>query len=130
MQTVVAAVIIQDGRVFCAKRPMDKILGGLWEFPGGKVEPGESFEEALIREIEEELGIVITVDRPLLRVIHEYPSHVVHLHSYLCHWVGGDITLHVHTDAKWVTPKELKELEWVAGDDPIIEFLQKNEALL
>lgn len=127
MQIVVAAVIIQDGRVFCAKRPMDKILGGLWEFPGGKVEPGELLEEALIREIEEELGIMISVEKSLLTLVHEYPSHSVTLHSYLCHWVGGDLNLHVHTDARWVTPAELVELEWVAGDDPIIEHLIKNE---
>lgn len=129
MQTVVAAVIVQDGRVFCAKRPMDKILGGLWEFPGGKVEPGESLEEALIREIKEELGIEITITKHLLNVVHEYPSHSVNLHTYLCHWVANDLILHVHTDAKWVSPKELHELEWVAGDDPIIEVLQKSEAL-
>lgn len=127
MQTVVAAVIVQDGRVFCAKRPMNKILGGLWEFPGGKVEPGESLEEALIREIDEELGITITVERPLLTLLHEYPTHKVELHSYLCRWVGRDLNLHVHSDAKWVTPKELLELEWIAGDDPIIKYLIKNE---
>ena len=127
MQTVVAAVIVQDGRVFCAKRPQGKILEGLWEFPGGKVEPDESLEEALIREIEEELGIYITVEKPLLTLVHEYPTHSVTLHSYLCHWVGKDLNLHVHSDAKWVTPKELVELEWVAGDDPIIEYLVKNE---
>lgn len=126
MQRVVAAVIMHQGKVFCAKRPPGKVLGGLWEFPGGKVEPGETLEEALHREIQEELGLGITIQEPLLTVVHQYPTHQVEVHTYLCEWASGDVVLHVHTDAKWLRWDALDQLDWVAADDPIIAHLKKK----
>ena len=126
MQTVVAAVIVRQGLVFCAKRPANGILGNLWEFPGGKVEPGETLEAALHREIEEELGISIRIDEPLISLVHQYDTHEVEVHTYLCEWTKGDLTLHVHSQSKWLSVHELETLDWVAADDPIIKHLKKK----
>ncbi len=123
MQTVVAAIIVKDGQVFCAKRPPEKVLGDLWEFPGGKVESGETLEEALHREIKEELGISIRIQESLMSLVHRYDTHEVQVHTYLCDWVDGELTLHVHTDSKWLSVSELETLDWVAADDPIINYL-------
>jgi 8-oxo-dGTP diphosphatase len=126
MQTVVAAIIVRQGLVFCAKRPPKSILGDLWEFPGGKVEPGETLEAALHREIKEELGISIRILDPLLSLVHQYDTHEVKVHTYLCEWTEGDLTLHVHTQSKWLTVDELETLDWVAADDPVIVHLKKK----
>ena len=129
MQTVVAAVIVRQGLVFCAKRPANGILGNLWEFPGGKVEPGETLEAALHREIEEELGISIRIQESLMSLVHQYDTHEVQVHTYLCDWIDGDLTLHVHTQSKWLSINELKTLNWVAADDPLIKYLEENETI-
>lgn len=126
MQTVVAAIIVHQGNVLCAKRPPNNVLGDLWEFPGGKVEPGETLEAALHREIKEELGISIRIIESLLSLVHQYDTHEVEVHTYLCDWIDGDLTLHVHTQSKWLNVSELDSLDWVAADDPVIAHLKKK----
>jgi 8-oxo-dGTP diphosphatase len=126
MQTVVAAIIVHQGKMFCAKRPPNGILGDLWEFPGGKVEPGESLEDALHREIKEELGITIRIREAFLSLTHQYETHEVSVHTYLCDWVDGEFTLHVHTDSQWASVAQLETLDWVAADDTVIEHLKKK----
>lgn len=126
MQTVVAAVIVHQGLVLCAKRPPNNVLGDLWEFPGGKVEAGETLEEALHREIKEELGISIRIQESLMSLVHQYDTHEVQVHTYLCAWIDGDLTLHVHSQSKWLSVSELETLDWVAADDPIIKHLKKK----
>lgn len=86
---VVAAVLVREGRVLVAKRPAAKRNGGLWEFPGGKVEPGETHAEALTREIEEELGLFVEVGSHLMSVEHTYPFGRIRLHAYFCHPKGA-----------------------------------------
>lgn len=126
MQEVVAAIILQDKHVLCAKRPKNGVLGDLWEFPGGKVEPGETLEEALHREIKEELSIHITIHEPFMSLVHEYPTHTVKVHTFLCEWASGEMTPMVHSDIRFVQMSELDELTWVAADDPVIEALKKK----
>jgi len=126
MQEVVAAIIFQHQQVLCAKRPSNGVLGNLWEFPGGKVELGETLEEALHREIEEELSIEIKIQEPFMSLVHTYPTHTVLVHTYLCEWVSGEMTPLVHSDIRFVSIEDLDELEWVAADDPVIEALKKK----
>ncbi len=99
---VVAAAIRKNGRYLLGKRPPDGMLGGLWEFPGGKVEPGETHEEALIREIREELGIEIRVRSHLATVHHAYSHLKVTLHLYLCEHTGGRPQALYHSVLKWI----------------------------
>jgi mutator protein MutT len=126
MQEVVAAIILQNQQVLCAKRPGNGVLGNLWEFPGGKVEPGETLEEALHREIKEELSIGIRIQEPFMSLVHTYPTHTVQVHTYLCEWASGDMIPLVHSDIRFVTIEDLDELEWVAADDPVIAALKKK----
>lgn len=126
MQEVVAAIILQHQQVLCAKRPSTGVLGNLWEFPGGKVEPGETLEDALHREIKEELSIKITIQEPFMSLVHTYPTHTVQVHIYLCEWASGDLIPLVHSDIRFVSIEELDELDWVAADDPVIDALKKK----
>jgi mutator protein MutT len=128
MQDVVAAIILQDQQVLCAKRPKHGVLGDLWEFPGGKVEPGETLEDALHREMEEELSIQIRIQEPFMTLVHHYPTHTVKVHTFLCEWVSGEMTPLVHSDIRFVKMDELSQLIWVAADDPVIEALKKKLA--
>lgn len=123
---MVAAIILQQQQVLCAKRPSNGVLGNLWEFPGGKVEPGETLEEALHREIKEELSIEIKIHDPFMSLVHTYPTHTVLVHTYLCEWVSGEMTPLVHSDIRFVLIEDLDELDWVAADDPVIDALKKK----
>lgn len=106
---VVAAAIARNGRYLLGKRPPDGMLGGLWEFPGGKVEPGESLEEALRRELREELGIETQVGERIASVDHAYTHLRVTLHLFACEIVSGKPQPLYHTDIKWVTRRRLRE---------------------
>lgn len=128
MQEVVAAIILQGKHVLCAKRPENGVLGDLWEFPGGKVEPGETLEDALHREIEEELSIQISIQEPFMSLVHQYPTHIVKVHTFLCEWESGEMTPQAHSDIRFVSLDELDELTWVAADDPVIDALKKKLA--
>ncbi|MGL4853394.1 MAG: (deoxy)nucleoside triphosphate pyrophosphohydrolase [Phocaeicola sp.] len=119
---VVAAVIYQEGSYFATQRGSGEFKG-LWEFPGGKVEEGENREEALLREIEEELGIDICVERYLGTTESDYPSFHLSMHSYLCQIVGGTIELREHSAACWLTPDSLHEVTWLPADREVIEWL-------
>ncbi len=115
MLEVVCAVMIPDGRALACQRPLDKAEGGKWEFPGGKVEPGETFEAALRREIEEELGLVIMVTEPLPPVEHGK----IRLRPFRCEIIGGKLTLHEHLEARWLSQGDGDDLDWAAADIPI-----------
>lgn len=122
---VVAAILCRDGAVLAARRPRDKQFGGSWELPGGKVEPGESPEQALVRELEEELAIRVAVREPFAAVTHDYPGLRVHLQSYLCLWLRGELRLREHEEVRWLSAEELDTVCWVLADRPIIERLHQ-----
>ena len=98
-----------------------------WEFPGGKLEAGETPELALIREVCEELGIRVTINTALARTTHSYPDFTVTLYPFTCRWNGDRIKLHEHNAMLWLTPAQMPELDWAAADRPIIsEYLSRT----
>lgn len=121
---VVGAVIVEAGRVFCTQRGTGP-LAGLWEFPGGKVEPGETHQEALTREIREELGCAIDVGQEVARTEHRYPSGDVTLTTFLCTIRTGSPQLSEHTDGRWLLPDELPSLDWAPADLAAVQVLQR-----
>lgn len=120
---VVAAVVIQDGKYLCMQRCRlhESYNSERWEFPGGKVEAGESDHEALIREIKEEMDWDIYVGRKLGSITHNYPDFTIDLHAYLCKGGDGDFTMFEHLDARWLAPEELSSLKWAEADRKIVE---------
>lgn len=119
---VVAAIIQKNGKYFATQRGYGE-FEGLWEFPGGKIEPGESHETALKREIQEELGIDISVKDLLCTTNYDYPSFHLTMHCYLCNIASGEIELREHKSARWLKPKALNNVEWLPADKDIIEKL-------
>jgi 8-oxo-dGTP diphosphatase len=128
---VVAAIIIKNGKILCAQRGEGKypFLSNKYEFPGGKVEFGETNEVAIKREIQEELEITIRIEKPFLTVHHSYPDFHLNLHSYLCRCEDVSPILTEHIAIKWLHPKELLSLEWAPADIPIVRALQKMTLL-
>jgi len=122
----VAAVIITDGRVLACERSAPPEAAGRWEFPGGKVEPGEGLEECLRRELVEEMGVGIRVGRPLTPATHEYPSFIVTLYPYVCSIVSGEITLFEHSAVSWLPAATMHELDWADADFPVIAEYQRS----
>ena len=124
---LVAACVLLDGeeRILIAKRPPGRPLAGLWEFPGGKVEPGELPEEALVRELAEELGIeVATADLcPLTFVSHSYPDFHLLMPLYLCRRWRGDLTAHEGQEFAWVRPDALRAYAMPPADEPLKALL-------
>ena len=124
MTDVVAALIWDGDRFLACQRPAHKARALLWEFVGGKVEPGETHEAALIRECKEELNVCICVDDIFMDVIHEYPDLTVHLFLYNARITDGEITLLEHNDAKWLLPKEIPQYSFCPADEEILVRIQ------
>lgn len=120
---VVAAIIRKDDKIFCAQRADKGELAKKWEFPGGKIESGESHQEALIREIKEELNTDISVDNFVLTVNHEYNSFILTMHCYECKVISGYLTIGEHIDSKWLTLVEMLEYDFAQADVPVIQHL-------
>ena len=116
---VVAAIIQRDGAYFATQRGYGE-FEGMWEFPGGKIEPGERPEAALQREIQEELGIDITINRLLCTTDYDYPLFHLTMHSYLCKIKSGEIELREHKSARWLTAETLDSVEWLPADKEIV----------
>ncbi|NME70655.1 8-oxo-dGTP diphosphatase MutT [Flammeovirga aprica] len=124
---VVAAVIIDDQqRLLITQRPLHKSQGGLWEFPGGKVENSESNEEALVREIKEELSVTITVGEFIDSCQHDYGNIVIELIAYFSKVKEGSIQLNEHIDMQWISVEELEQYEWAPADVPIVDKIKEN----
>ena len=123
---VAVALIDVDGRVLIAKRPEGKQLAGLWEFPGGKVEPGERPEGALIRELREELGIEVTESclAPFVFASHAYPDFHLLMPLYLCRRWSGVVVAHEHSALAWVKPAKLSDYEMPPADAPLVAWLR------
>ncbi len=116
---VVAAIIVKDNRILATQRGYGEFEGG-WEFPGGKVESGETKEQALIREIQEELKIEISIDRFFQRVDYEYPAFILHMDCFLCTIQSGKIVLVEHEGARWLLKNELDTVDWLPADIEIV----------
>lgn len=124
MTEVVAALIWTHDRFLICQRPAHKARGLLWEFVGGKVEPGESREEALIRECQEELGILIAPEQIFTEVVHEYPDLTVHLTLFHASIVSGRPQLLEHSDMAWIKTSEIDQYEFCPADEEIIKLLK------
>lgn len=124
---VVCGLILKDdGRVLAARRSSSMDLPGKWEFPGGKVEPGETPEEALIREINEELGILVRISRAMPAHVHHYREKSIKLIPFVCSVISGEVRLKEHQSWSWFHHKELETLDWAEADIPILkEYLLK-----
>ena len=122
---VVAAILHRDGAYFATQRGYGE-FEGMWEFPGGKIEPGEIAESALKREIQEELGIDITVDKFLCTTDYDYPSFHLTMHCYLCRIISGEIELREHKSARWLTAETLDNMEWLPADKEVVEKLKTS----
>ncbi|MGG5753531.1 (deoxy)nucleoside triphosphate pyrophosphohydrolase [Zafaria sp. Z1313] len=121
---VVGAVILEAGKVLCAQRGDGGSLGGMWEFPGGKVEPEETPRAALEREIDEELLCQVEVGDEVTTTTHEYDFATIVLTTFYCRLVEGTPQLTEHADVKWLAPEELHELEWAPADVPAVDLIR------
>lgn len=126
MTDVVAALIWENGRFLACQRPVHKARGLLWEFVGGKTEPGESHKDALIRECREELDITVAVEDVFMEVVHEYPDLTVRLILFNARIVDGSITLLEHNDARWLLPSEIPDYEFCPADKDILAEIMRR----
>lgn len=122
---VVGAVIIEGEKILCAQRGPTKALPFKWEFPGGKIEAGESPQEALQREISEEMHCKIQIGEQIDYTAYEYDFGIVHLKTFCCKLIEGSPILTEHVLIKWLYPHELASLDWAPADIPTIEKLSK-----
>lgn len=126
---VVAAIIKCDNTILCAQRGKNKLeyISNKYEFPGGKIELGETKKEALKRELIEELNIKPIIGDLFLSVIHQYPDFELTMHSFICEVDTKELTLTEHISHKWLTKEELHILDWAEADLPIVEKLMHND---
>lgn len=125
---VVAAIIIYENKILCVQRNENKLqyISKKYEFPGGKMEPGETKEQTIKREIKEELKMDIDIEREFLTITHQYPDFILTMHSFLCTCKDSALVLTEHIDYKWLHKDNLEGLDWAAADVPIVEKLMKN----
>lgn len=126
MKDVTAAIIIDNGKILIAQRADNQKLAGKWEFPGGKVEPGETPKECLVREIREELGIAIEAEEFFAESIYRYETGTIKLIAYKARWLDGEYKLSVHSQIKWVGPNELDRYDFAPADIPIIRKIKEE----
>ena len=125
MTEVVAALIWGGDKFMACQRPAHKARGLLWEFVGGKVEPGETKEQALIRECREELAVTVSVGEVFMEVTHEYPDLTVHLTLFHAAIAGGEPQKIEHNDIRWITVDEIDQYEFCLADEVILERLKQ-----
>jgi 8-oxo-dGTP diphosphatase len=126
LKTVTAAVIVQDGRVLIVRRKPGQKLAGMWEFPGGKVEAGETLESCLARELLEELGLTVSVGPVLAESIYNYDHGSIRLVAMKTTVRDGTISLSVHDRIAWVHPEDLNSFSLAPADIPIADRLQET----
>ena len=120
---VVAAIIHKDKQIFATQRGYGEFKDG-WEFPGGKVEEGETPEAAIVREIKEELEAEIKVEKYIHTVEYDYPTFHLSMKCYLCKVKSGELTLKEHEAARWLSKEELYELDWLPADIELIQIIR------
>ena len=126
MTEVVAALIWQGDRFLICQRPPHKTRGLLWEFVGGKIEPGETGPEALIRECREELGITVAPGEVYMQLVHEYPDLTIRLTLYNAVIASGTPQLLEHCDLRWITPAEIEQFAFCPADETILQKLKAD----
>lgn len=122
---VVAAVIVEGNKVFCTQRGYGDFKD-MWEFPGGKIEPGETPQQALAREIKEELDTEIEVGEFIQTIEWDYPKFHLTMHCYFCKVLKGDLVLLEHEAAKWVEKENLDTIDWLPADKGLIKNINSN----
>jgi 8-oxo-dGTP diphosphatase len=123
---VVCAIICNENRILVCRRSLEKTQGGLWEFPGGKIHHGEKPEQALQREIKEELGVSVAVGEFVTRSIHAYDHGSIELSAYRCTLTDGTLKPTEHEEIRWVTINDTTKLEWAPADVPILRSLAET----
>lgn len=126
MTEVVAALICREGRFLICRRPAHKARGLLWEFVGGKVEPGETKAQALARECREELAVEVDVGAPFMEVTHAYPDVTVHLTLLWAQIRSGEVRLLEHCDMRWITPDEIGQFAFCPADEEILRRIERE----
>ncbi len=126
MTEVVAALVRDGSRFMICQRPAHKARGLLWEFVGGKVEPGETKEAALVRECREELAVTVEVGPVFTEVTHVYPDLTVHLTLFTAKIASGTPTLLEHNDLRWITPEEIPQYEFCPADEEILVLIRER----
>ncbi len=126
---VVAAIIVDGDKIFATQRGYGEFKDG-WEFPGGKIEQGETPEQALIREIKEELDTEIEIGKLVETVEYDYPKFHLTMHCFFCGIRSGDLVLREHEAAKWLLPEELDSVDWLPADLGLIEKLKNYSDIL
>ena len=129
MTDVVAALIWDQGKFMICQRPAHKARGLLWEFVGGKTEPGETMEEALIRECREELDISVSVGDIFTQVVHAYPDILIRLTLFNCTVAQGTPKLLEHNDLKWIVPEEIPNFDFCPADKDILALIHQRAGL-
>ncbi|MBI4196135.1 MAG: (deoxy)nucleoside triphosphate pyrophosphohydrolase [Betaproteobacteria bacterium] len=124
---VTCAIIERDGLVLAAQRSATMSMPLKWEFPGGKVDAGESLEDCLRRELAEELGVHVKVGQRLSPTTYQYPTFAITLYPFICSIESGELTLHEHGALMWLPPEELHGLDWAEADLPIINAYRKEQ---
>lgn len=125
MTEVAAALIWDKDKFLICQRPKNKTRALLWEFVGGKAEPGETAEEALIRECQEELGITVRPQNIFMEIVHEYPDIKIHLTLFNAEIVRGTPQMLEHNDIRWILPEEVDQYEFCPADEEILEKIRK-----
>ena len=126
MTEVVAALIRQGEKFLICQRPANKARGLLWEFVGGKVEPGETKEQALIRECREELAVTVSVGDVFMELTHVYPDLTVHLTLFSASIAQGEPQMLEHNDLRWITPREIPDYDFCPADEEILARLREE----
>lgn len=122
---VVAAIIQKENKILATKRGYGEFIN-MWEFPGGKIESGETKEQALVREIKKELNIEISVDKFAIDIEYQYPNFYLFMSCFMCSIKEGSIELLEHNDGKWITKEELNTLNWLPADIDAVNYLKEN----
>ncbi|GAA5127899.1 (deoxy)nucleoside triphosphate pyrophosphohydrolase [Luteolibacter yonseiensis] len=120
LEVVCGVIEDSEGRFLACLRPAGKHLGGLWEFPGGKIDPGESPDAALVRELKEELAVDVEVGRALTPVVWNYGEITIRLQPFICRIVSGELRALEHEELRWCAPADFPRLPWADADIPIL----------
>ena len=125
---VVAAIIWEGGRILATQRGYGEFAGG-WEFPGGKIEQGETPEQAVVREVHEELEVSIAVDSLVTVVDYDYSTFHLHMYCFLCHKADGKLELHEHLAARWLAADTIDSVGWLPADEKVVQAI-KDQGIL